>query len=197
MILLCSRTIFAAEQHILLVGDSLSAEYGLARGTGWAALLEKKLTEQKMVTKLTNASISGETTAGGATRIDKLLALHKPTLVIIELGGNDALRGLPLSKTEDNLTRMVKASQDAHAKVLLLGMQIPPNYGPEYQAKFAASFEHVAKAQKVPLVPFFLAGVGDAPNAIDLFQRDRIHPNEKAQARMMDNVWVKLAPMLK
>lgn len=144
-----------------------------------------------------NASISGETTAGGASRIDKLLATHKPTHVIVELGGNDALRGLPLAKTEENLTRMVSASQKAHAKVLMLGMQIPPNYGPDYAAKFAAAFDKVARAQKVPLVPFFLAGVGDAPNAADLFQRDRIHPNEKAQARMMENVWGKFAVMLK
>jgi acyl-CoA thioesterase I len=196
-VLLASPIVMSATKHILIVGDSLSAEYGLARGTGWAALLEKKLAEQKIEAKLTNASISGETTSGGAARIDKLIATHKPTHVIVELGGNDALRGLPLAKTEANLTRIVKAAQATHAKVLILGMQIPPNYGGDYQAKFAGVFEKVAKDEKVLLVPFFLTGVGDVPNATELFQRDRIHPNEKAQVRMMENVWVKFAPMLK
>jgi acyl-CoA thioesterase I len=169
----------------------------LARGTGWYALMEKQAASHHKAMTFVNASISGETTAGGASRIDKLLADHKPTHVIVELGGNDALRGLPLSKTEDNLNRIVRASQKVQAKVLVLGMQIPPNYGADYAAKFAGVFEKVSKANKAPLVPFFLAGVGDVPNAAELFQRDRIHPNEKAQARMMENVWVKLGPMLK
>lgn len=195
--LLFSAQISLAKPTILLVGDSLSAEYGLARGTGWYALLQQRLKDQKLDASFVNASISGETTAGGASRIDKLLVDHKPTHVIVELGGNDALRGLPLSKTEENLTRIVSASQKIHAKVLVLGMQIPPNYGPDYAAKFSGTFVKVAKAQKVTLVPFFLAGVGDAPNAAELFQRDRIHPNEKAQARMMENVWEKFRPMLK
>ncbi len=196
-VLFVSPIVTSATTRILVVGDSLSAEYGLARGTGWAALLEKKLAAQKIGAKLVNASISGETTSGGAARVDKLIATHKPTHVIVELGANDALRGLPLSKTEANLKRIVSAALAAHAKVLLLGMQIPPNYGADYQAKFAGVFEKVAKDEKVQIVPFFLTGVGDVPNAAELFQRDRIHPNEKAQARMMENVWVKFAPMLK
>jgi acyl-CoA thioesterase-1 len=186
----------SAERHILIVGDSLSAEYGLPRGSGWVALLQRKLADEKIEAKVTNASISGETTAGGAARIDKLIAAHKPTHVIIELGGNDALRGLPLATTEANLRKMVRAAQAAKARVLLLGMQIPPNYGADYSNRFAATFQTVAKSEKVPLVPFFLAGVGDAPNAAELFQADRIHPNEKAQPAMLANVWPRLKPLL-
>ena len=181
---------------MLIVGDSLSAEYGLKRGTGWVPLLSQALAADKLEAKLTNASISGETTSGGAQRINKLLGDHKPSIVVIELGGNDALRGLALAKTEQNLRAMVQAAKRSKARVLLLGMQIPPNYGPDYSAKFAAVFKSVADSEKVALVPFFLSGVGDAPNAAELFQSDRIHPNEKAQMRMMQNVLPALKPLL-
>lgn len=184
-------------RHILVVGDSLSAEYGLVRGTGWVALMEKRLAEEKINAKVTNASISGETTAGGVQRIDRLIAEHKPTHVIIELGGNDALRGLPLAKLEENLRRMVKAAQAVKAKVLILGMQLPPNYGADFTSRFAAAFKNVADSEKVALVPFFLKGVGDVAHALDLFQADRIHPNEKAQPTMLNNVWPKLQALLK
>jgi acyl-CoA thioesterase I len=182
---------------ILVLGDSLSAEYGLKRGTGWVALLENRLFDQKFTALVVNASISGETTSGGRSRVAALLKAHEPTHVIVELGGNDALRGLPLAMTEANLTEMVKTSQAAKARVLLLGMQVPPNYGADYAAKFAGVFAKVAKAQQVPLVPFFLKGVADGDDALKMFQPDRIHPKEEAQPIMLDNVWAELSKLLK
>ena len=182
---------------ILVVGDSLSAEYGLKRGTGWVALLEQRLAGEKIAARVVNASISGDTTSGGRSRLPALLAQHKPTHVIIELGGNDALRGLPLSGTEDNLSAMTEAAQKAGAKVLLVGMQVPPNYGSDYGSKFAGLFEKVAKAHKAAVVPFLLKGVADGPDAARLFQADRIHPREEAHPRMLDNVWPELKKILK
>jgi acyl-CoA thioesterase I len=186
----------ARAKTIVVVGDSLSAEYGLKRGTGWVALLEKRLAEQKIAAKVVNASISGDTTSGGRSRLPALLAQHKPSHVIIELGGNDALRGLPLKMTQDNLTAMTDTTVKAGAKVLLVGMQVPPNYGADYAAQFTATFETVAKSRKVPLVPFFLKGVADGPDALKLFQNDRIHPKEEAHPIMLDNVWPTLKKML-
>ena len=184
---------------ILVVGDSLSAEYGLRRGTGWVALLEKRLALEKINAKVINASISGDTTSGGRSRLPALLSQHKPTHVIIELGGNDALRGLPLKMTQDNLQAMTEAAQKAGAQALLVGMQIPPNYGADYSAKFAGTFEAVAKARKAQLVPFFLKGVADgvsSEQALKMFQADRIHPKEEAHPLMLDNVWPTLKKML-
>ncbi|MEF7617329.1 arylesterase [Aquincola sp. MAHUQ-54] len=182
---------------ILVVGDSLSAEYGLPRGTGWVALLERRLASQRIEAKVVNASISGDTTSGGRSRLPGLLAQHKPTLVILELGGNDALRGLPLAMTQANLTEMARASKAAGARVLVAGMQVPPNYGRKYSEDFAALFGTVAKAEGTALVPFLLKGVADAPNADVLFQPDRIHPRETAHPTMLDNVWPVLRPLLK
>ncbi|MCM5682023.1 arylesterase [Schlegelella sp. S2-27] len=182
--------------RILVVGDSLSAEYGLKRGSGWVALLEQKLAREKMTAAVVNASISGDTTSGGRSRLPALLKRHQPTHVVIELGGNDALRGLPLKMTEDNLVRMVTDAQAAGANVLLVGMQMPPNYGRAYAEDFNALYPRVAKAHKAQLVPFLLKGVADVPQAAQLFQPDRIHPNEQAQARMLDNVWPALQQML-
>ena len=187
----------AAPDKILIVGDSLSAEYGLRRGTGWVPLLEKQLTAEKKTAKVVNASISGDTTSGGRSRIGALLATHKPSIVVIELGGNDALRGLPLGMTEANLTAMTQASKKIGAKVLLLGMQVPPNYGGAYGATFSGLFSKVAKAEKVALMPFFLAGVADVPDVAAQFQPDRIHPNEQAQSTMLANVWPELKKLLK
>ncbi|NDD14996.1 MAG: arylesterase [Betaproteobacteria bacterium] len=175
-----------------MLGDSLSAEYGLERGTGWVALLAKQAPKHRVV----NASISGDTTSGGLSRLPSVLSQHRPHVVVIELGANDALRGLSLNATQDNLTRMVIAAQQSGARVLLLGMQVPPNYGPDYTQKFAALFKQVARSQNVPLVPFFLQGVADAPDAAQLFQADRIHPNASAQARMLHNVWPELQKLL-
>jgi acyl-CoA thioesterase I len=186
-----------APRTVLVVGDSLSAEYGLARGTGWVALLEKRLAAEKIAAKVVNASISGDTTSGGRARLPGLLAQHKPTHVVIELGGNDALRGLPLNNTEDNLTQMTQAAQKAGAKVLIVGMQVPPNYGGDYTRRFGEIFERVAKAQKAAVVPFLLKGVADVPDAAALFQPDRIHPRAEAHPKMLDNVWPELKKLLK
>ena len=186
----------ATPAKILVVGDSLSAEYGLRRGSGWVSLLERKLAQEKMTATVVNASISGDTTSGGRSRLPALLKRHQPTHVVLELGGNDALRGLPLKMTEDNLVQMVRAAQAAGAEVLLVGMQMPPNYGRAYAEDFNALYPRVAKAHKAQLVPFLLKGVADVPQAAQLFQPDRIHPNEQAQATMLDNVWPALRRML-
>ncbi|WP_299764428.1 arylesterase [Ramlibacter sp.] len=182
---------------ILVVGDSLSAEYGLKRGTGWVALLEQKLRQEKIAASVVNASSSGDTTSGGRSRLPALLRRHKPTHVVIELGGNDALRGLPLQGSEDNLSQMTQAAQRAGAKVLLVGMQVPPNYGGDYARRFSGMFEKVAGRHKAGVVPFFLRGVADGAEPTALFQADRIHPKEEAQARMLDNVWPELRKLLK
>ncbi len=181
---------------ILVLGDSMSAEYGLARGTGWVALLAQRLAQQKIAAEVVNASISGDTTAGGRARLPALLAQHRPGIVVIELGGNDALRGLPLQSTEDNLTAMAQAARQAGARVLLVGMQVPPNYGADYTRRFAALFQSVAQAQKAALVPFLLQGVADRPEPARLFQADRIHPTAQAQPTMLDNVWPALKKLL-
>lgn len=183
--------------RILVVGDSLSAEYGLTRGTGWVNLLRQQVQQEHPGTEVINASISGETTSGGRSRLAALLQQHQPTHVVIELGGNDALRGLPLSMTEDNLLNMTRQAKAAGAQVLLLGMQMPPNYGPEMTRAFAALYAQLAKSQNAGLVPFFLRGVADDADPLKWFQADRIHPNEAAQARLLANVWPTLKKQLK
>ncbi len=180
-----------------MLGDSLSAEYGLKRGSGWVALLEQRLQAEKISATVINASISGETTAGGRSRLGALLSLHRPSHVILELGGNDALRGLPLESTQDNLNQMTRAAQKAGARVLVLGMQMPPNYGSVYGERFAALFANVAKGNRAGLVPFFLKGIADTPDASRLFQADRIHPTAQAHPLMLDNVWPELKKLLK
>ena len=184
-------------QRILVLGDSLSAEYGLARGSGWVALLQKQLAKDKPGVEVINASISGDTTSGGRSRLPALLKRHQPSHVVIELGGNDALRGLPMTMTQENLLTMTQQAQAAGAKVLLLGMQMPPNYGLEMARQFEAAYVEVAKSQKAALVPFFLKGVGDDPDPLKWFQADRIHPNEAAQPRLLANVWPILKKLIK
>ena len=159
-------------------------------------LLEKQLASENKAAKVVNASISGDTTSGGRSRLPALLAQHKPAAVVIELGGNDALRGLPLDMTGNNLTAMTQAAKKAGAKVLLVGMQVPPNYGGAYAATFSGLFAKVAKEEKVALVPFFLKGMADGDDAAANFQPDRIHPNEPAQARMLANVWPELKKII-
>jgi acyl-CoA thioesterase-1 len=181
---------------ILVVGDSLSAEYGIGAGTGWVALLQKRLAAQNKPHRVVNASISGDTTAGGRSRLPAALRTHKPAIVILELGGNDALRGLPLSTTRANLLAMAQAAQAAGAKVVVVGMQLPPNYGARYGREFEGLFADVAKQAKAALVPFLLKGVADRPDALDWFQPDRIHPLAKAHPQMLDNVWPALRPLL-
>lgn len=187
---------FANARTLLVVGDSLSAEYGLPRGSGWVALLEQQLGRDKSLWRVVNASISGDTTAGGRARLSLLLKQHQPSVVIIELGGNDALRGFALSMTEDNLQAMIQACQALRAKVLLLGMQVPPNYGANYAAEFSKLFTRLAKKHKTAVVPFLLKGIADVTNSAELFQADRIHPNAQAHPRMLANVWVELKKLL-
>jgi len=186
-----------AQPVILVVGDSLSAEYGLTRGQGWVPLLEKRLAAQKIAATVVNASISGDTTSGGRARLPALLKQHQPTHVVIELGANDALRGLPVKNTEDNLLQMTRAAQAAGARVLLVGMQVPPNYGSAYTRDFGAVFAKVAQATQAALVPFLLKGVADAPDAANLFQADRIHPVAAAQPTLLENVWPALQKLLR
>ena len=182
---------------ILVVGDSLSAEYGLRRGSGWVALLEQRLASEKIAATVVNASISGDTTSGGRSRLDALLSQHRPSHVVIELGANDALRGLPLQMTQDNLTHMTQAAQRAGARVLLVGMQVPPNYGQDYATRFAQMFGLVAKGSKASLVPFFLQGIADSASSPQWFQADRIHPKEEAHPLMLNNVWPELRKLIK
>ena len=181
---------------VLVVGDSLSAEYGLERGSGWVALLIQRLAQRQIAVPVVNASISGETSSGGLSRLPALLEQHHPGVLIIELGGNDALRGLPMSMTQANLASMARMGREADAQVVIVGMQVPPNYGKRYAQEFASMFQHVAKEQHARLVPFLLAGVADSSDGQSLFQADRIHPTMQAQPRMLDNVWPVLEPLL-
>ena len=187
----------ARESTILVVGDSLSAEYGLRRGSGWVALLDKQLAADRSRAQVVNASISGDTTSGGRSRLGALLAQHRPAIVVIELGANDALRGLPLGMTEDNLNQMTQSAQKAGAKVLLVGMQMPPNYGADYGNRFSGLFDKVARANKAALVPFLLKGVADSADPGKLFQNDRLHPKEEAHPVMLANILPELRKLLK
>lgn len=186
-----------ARPVILVLGDSISAEYGLPRDAGWVKRLADRLDARPSASaaqySVVNASISGETTSGGRTRLPALLAQHRPTIVILELGGNDGLRGLPLAMMRDNLAAMVDASRKAGARVLLVGIRIPPNYGRDYGEKFFATFADVARDRKVALAPFIFDGFADQ---MSLFQGDRIHPTVEAQPRLLDNVWPHLEPLL-
>jgi acyl-CoA thioesterase I len=184
-------------RKILVLGDSLSAEYGLARGAGWVALLERQLLNEKIAASVVNASISGDTTSGGRSRLPSLLKQHQPSHVVIELGGNDALRGLPLDMTRDNLLAMARDAKAAGAQVMVVGMRVPPNYGARYGQDFAALFASVAKAEGAVLVPFLLAGVADGPQADQLFQPDRIHPKAEAHPKMLANVWAVMKAWLR
>lgn len=182
--------------RILIMGDSLSAEYGLPRGTGWVALLEERLRKLGIKGEIINASISGETTSGGSRRLRALLQEHQPTHVIIELGANDALRGLSLKATQDNLQAMIEACRQVPAKVVLVGMLMPPNYGKRYSEDFGNLYRSLAEKNKVALVPFFLKGVADRPDAREWFQSDGTHPQAKAHGIMLDNVWPVVKPLL-
>ncbi|WP_236198671.1 arylesterase [Pseudomonas pseudonitroreducens] len=183
----------AAAQTLLVVGDSISAGLGLDTSQGWVSLLDKRLKEQGFGYKVVNASISGDTTAGGLARLPALLSEQKPALVVIELGGNDGLRGMAPAQLQQNLASMVDQSRQAGAKVILLGMRLPPNYGQRYTDAFAKVFDSVASEQKIALVPFFLEGVGGVQ---DMMQADGIHPAQVAQVKLLDNVWPTLKPLL-
>ena len=178
---------------VLVVGDSISAALGLDTRQGWVALLQKRLQEGDLAHQVVNASISGDTSSGGLARLPALLAQHQPQVVVIELGGNDGLRGQPPMQLQQNLARMVDASRQAGAKVLILGMRLPPNYGARYTTAFAEVFATVAREQQVPLVPFLLEGVGGVAG---MMQSDGIHPTAAAQPRLLENVWPTLEPLL-
>ncbi|MDD0843636.1 arylesterase [Pseudomonas sp. Gutcm_11s] len=178
---------------VLVVGDSISAALGLDTRQGWVALLQKRLQEGGFEHQVVNASISGDTSSGGLARLPALLSQHRPQLVIIELGGNDGLRGQPPAQLQQNLARMVDASQSSGAGVLLLGMRLPPNYGQRYTQAFAQVYSDLAADRQVPLVPFLLEGVGGVPG---MMQADGIHPAAAAQSKMLDNVWPTLEPLL-
>ncbi|MFA7892915.1 arylesterase [Pseudomonas putida] len=178
---------------VLIVGDSISAGFGLDTRYGWASLLQTRLRQEGFDDKVVNASISGDTSAGGQARLPALLAAHKPQVVVLELGGNDGLRGQPPAQLRQNLAAMVDQSRQAGAKVLLLGMQLPPNYGVRYTTAFAKVYEELAKDKQVALVPFFLEGVGGVP---ELMQADGIHPAQGAQQRLLENAWPVLKPLL-
>ncbi|WP_255754724.1 arylesterase [Massilia sp. erpn] len=185
---------YSAPKTVLVLGDSLSAEYGLARGTGWVALLEQRLKSQKLEATLVNASVSGETTSGGRTRLPALLKKHKPDVVVIELGANDGLRGLPVAAAEANLRAMVGDARQAGARVLIVGNRVPPNYGRDYAEKFFAMFGAISKDTKSGLAPFMLDGVADK---IELFQPDRLHPLASAHPIILGNIWPHLLPILR
>lgn len=193
ILVLFATSAYSASKNVLVLGDSLSAEYGIVRGTGWVPLLELRLKSQKINATIINASISGETTGGGRARLPALLDQHQPMVVIIELGANDGMRGLPLTEAETNLRAMINASKNAKAKVLLVGMQLPPNYGKQYTEKFSSLYKRLSDELGIPLVPFLLEGFADQPQ---LFQADRIHPSSQAQPMILNNIWPKLKPLL-
>lgn len=183
----------AAAGTLLVLGDSISAAFGLDTRQGWVSLLEQRLAAEGFDYQVVNASVSGDTSAGGLARLPTLLAEHRPDLLIVELGGNDGLRGQPPAQLQQNLAAMVQASQQKGAQVLILGMQLPPNYGQRYTTAFAAVFPQVASEFSVPLVPFVLEGVGGVP---EMMQADGIHPTAEAQSRLLETVWPTLKPLL-
>ncbi|MFM2434734.1 MAG: hypothetical protein RL063_713 [Pseudomonadota bacterium] len=186
--------VYAASNSILIYGDSLSAAYGIPQQQGWVSLLQQRLEDQHYPYKVINASVSGETSSGGLSRLSATLNAHQPNIVILELGANDGLRGLPLSVMKDNLAQMIEQSKRSGAKVLLIGMKIPPNYGPKYSQSFTQQYQQLSQELKVPRVPFMLQGMESRP---ELIQDDGLHPNEQAQPFILENIWPQLKLMLK
>jgi acyl-CoA thioesterase-1 len=184
----------AYAKTVLVYGDSLSSAYGMPERRGWVALLEERLKRERPDYSVANASISGETTAGGLTRLSAVLARHQPAVLVLELGANDGLRGLPVTAMKKNLEAIVDQAQKAGARVLVVGMRVPPNYGQPYSLAFAAAFAEVARSRKAALLPFLLEGFAEKQ---EFFQPDRIHPNEAAQPAMLANVWRALMPLLR
>lgn len=194
LLLLPYATTQASQPPVLLVmGDSLSAAYNLPAESGWVNLLEQRLQQQGYDWQVINASISGETTGGGLTRLPALLRQHQPQIVLLELGANDGLRGQPPQRITANLDRMITLSRQADAEVLLLGILLPPNYGPRYLQQFEQIYPQLAKQHQLPLVPFLLEGVADKPS---LMQQDGLHPTAEAQPEILETVWVELKPLL-
>jgi acyl-CoA thioesterase I len=194
LMLSASANAHSAPKTVLVLGDSLSAEYGLSRGSGWVALLENKLKSEKIDAAVVNASISGETTSGGRSRLPALLTQYHPDVVVIELGANDGLRGQPVAAAEANLRAMIEQAEKNKARVLLVGMRIPPNYGRAYTERFFGMYQTLATRYKAALVPFMLDGVADKPA---LFQADRLHPVAAAHPVILANIWPRFAPLVK
>jgi len=194
MLVAASGAALCAEKSILVFGDSLSAAYGIAQARGWVSLLAERVKREHPDYIVVNASISGDTSSGGAARIAKSLQQHRPAVLILELGANDGLRGLPIAQMKQNLSQIIQQAQKAGARVLLVGMKLPPNYGPDYTGAFEAAFGELAKRHKTALVPFLLEDFATRP---ELFQPDRIHPTEAAQPLMLERVWKVLQPLLK
>ncbi|MES2115201.1 MAG: arylesterase [Pseudomonadota bacterium] len=195
LLMLCgAASAYSAPKTVLVLGDSLSAEYGLSRGSGWVALAEQKIKEQNIGADIVNASVSGETTSGGRTRLPALLEKYHPQVLVIELGANDGLRGLPVAAAENNLRAMAAAARQANARVLLVGMRMPPNYGRQYADQFFAMYATLSKEIQAPLVPFMLEGVADKPQ---LFQADRLHPTAEAHPTILANIWPSLQKIIK
>ena len=192
--LMCVPLTAWAGGTILVYGDSLSAAYGLSQDAGWSALLQARLKQKRMDYTVANASISGETTSGGAARIAQTLEAQQPKVIIVALGANDGLRGLPLAQMRANLAQIVRASQTAKSRVLLVGMRLPPNYGETYTRPFAQVYVDLAREYKTALAPFLLEGVAEQR---ELFQSDNLHPTAQAQPIILDNIWTALAPLLK
>jgi acyl-CoA thioesterase-1 len=184
----------AAGKSILVLGDSLSAAYGIARSRGWVALLEERLKRERLDYSVVNAAISGDTTAGGRARLDAAIVRHRPTVVIVELGGNDGLRGLPVAQMKANLSAIIEHSRNSGARVLLVGMKMPPNYGPKYTTEFEGAYAELARQHKVALLPFPFEGFAEKR---EYFQADFMHPTAEAQPLVLENVWRKLAPLLR
>ncbi|WP_029462479.1 arylesterase [Serpentinimonas barnesii] len=186
----------ATGPKLLVLGDSLSAEFGLRRGSGWVALLQRRLASEGRSIQVFNASIGGETTAGGRARLPALLRTHQPAVVVVALGANDALRGLPLTQSSDNLRAIARESRAAGARVLLLGIDVPPNFGERFRQDFRRLFTDIAQAEQAALMLFMLEGVADRADPTELFQSDGIHPNEAAQPIILEQVWPYLRPLL-
>jgi len=184
----------ASDRTILVFGDSLSAAYGLRPEQGWVALLQKRLASKGYGYEIVNASVSGETTSGGLQRLPRALSLHPPEILILELGANDGLRGLPIATTRENLEKMIALAKQSHARVLLVGMRIPPNYGPRYTSDFAQMYPEIASQEGLPLVPFLLQSVALDPSRM---QGDGLHPNAGGEPAVLDTLWPQLEPMLK
>jgi acyl-CoA thioesterase I len=193
LVFIALQNAVAAERTILVFGDSLSAAYGLRPEQGWVALLAQRLQAQGYGYNVSNASVSGETTSGGLTRLPRALQLHHPTLLILELGANDALRGLPVTETQANLARLIELARASGARVLLVGIRIPPNYGPRYADEFAAIYPQLAHQYHLPLVPFLLEKVALDPGRM---QPDGMHPNAAGEAPVLDTLWPYLKPLL-
>lgn len=193
VVVLCWSGLAAAQDTILVYGDSLSAAYGISQQKGWVALLQERLRAKQLDYNVVNASISGETTSGGATRIDEALRRTEPDILILALGANDGLRGLPIAQMKRNLSRIIEAAKDAGADVLLAGMHLPPNYGPSYARQFHEAFAQLAKEHKTAYLPFLLEGMATQRA---LFQSDQMHPTVEAQPIILDTVWQSLEPVL-